>query len=204
MNIGFVNGVLMLGEVSETFTNALLILAIILIIASLMMGIRKRKMKASSHVTAQEHLDRLKNKHAVKNDLESLMVEIEELGKRLSHQIDAKTIAMERLLDEAELRIAQLNQLVEQNQAIMEQQQQVGAASVKKVDGVAEAEQMVSGTDRDEIEATPMVSRQEVVLTDHAKIYQMADEGQSAQQIAAAMNEHIGKIELILALRNAL
>ncbi|QDU32549.1 preprotein translocase subunit SecG [Poriferisphaera corsica] len=188
----------MLAELPETVMNAVLVLGLLLIIASLMMSIRKRKTRhTTDQVTAQEHLERLKNKHAVKNDLESLMVEIEELGKRLSHQIDAKTIALERLLDEAEIRIAQLNQLNSSPTP-------PPATPSPTPSAIKHTPPQPPETPAQSTKPQPPAKPQSTPEADHhTHIYQLADTGQTAAQIAQTLGEHIGKIELILALRRS-
>ena len=186
----------LLFELPESLMHLVLILGILLILISLMMSMKKRRNKSASRVTAHEHLDRLKNKHAVKNDLETLMVEIEELGKRLSHQIDAKTIALERLLDEAELRITQLSSLTSpENPAPAPAKPSIFQSQMENSTANPTATHPVQAA------STPPVTTKQMAKTDFIRIYQLADAGNSPQQIAQEVGEHIGKIELILALR---
>ncbi|WP_432798967.1 hypothetical protein [Poriferisphaera sp. WC338] len=186
------------------FENSLLAIAILLIIAAMLMGIRKRKKRRASGnngLTAHEHLERLKEKQAVRGDMETLMVELEALGKQLTSQLDAKTIMLEKLVDEAELRIAQLQQLQSSTPHTQPTQNDNTPPS-------SQSEKLQNRPKKQNLSATPtdlptLYNTQEIKETDHETIYKLADDGQTSQQISAATGEHIGKIELILALRRA-
>ncbi|MEM6554193.1 MAG: hypothetical protein AAF750_18910, partial [Planctomycetota bacterium] len=94
---------LALGE-SKDFV---LLAGLLLIIFAGFTLLRKRHAKGPNN-TARENLNRLKEEHGVRGDLESLMVDIEQLAKRLSSQLDAKVTEVEKVLAEADQRIAQL------------------------------------------------------------------------------------------------
>ena len=143
--------------------------AIMMIIAGMMMNIRKRRRNSNQKVTGQEMIEKNRQLHGVKGDLDELMVEIQQLAKRLGAQLDNKTIHLEKLLAEADIKIQQLKQL--------------------------------------QTSDTPMTSHSTESLTPPAssdplsmKVNQLSREGHSADAIAKTLNEHIGKIELILAL----
>jgi len=166
---------------------ALLIVGVVFISAWLLMRSRKRHMRGPGHTTARETLERYRQQDGLRNDLESLMVDIEQLAKRMGAQLDAKAIKIERLIGDADLRIAQLQKaLYEQNN---------GEPPVAGSDASAVPEALgVSGTaDLADGPADPLT----------AKIYGLADKGLAAPAIAQELDEHIGKVELILALRNA-
>ena len=93
---------------NQAVSVGLLIVGIVFISAWLLMRIRKRSVHGPNHPTAREHLERYKQQDGVRNDLEGLMVEIEQLAKRLGNQLDVKAMRIEKLIDEADLRIAQL------------------------------------------------------------------------------------------------
>jgi len=82
---------------------ALAAVGILLVSMALLMGIRKRRRKAGGKVTARETLERYEAKGQVRDDLERVMVEVEEMAKRVAAQLDAKTIAVERLMREADV-----------------------------------------------------------------------------------------------------
>lgn len=148
-----------LGQYAFSPDDALLLLGVLLIIVALMLGIRKKRRRIAQRGTAREQLERMNQETAVRGDLEQLMVEIEQLAKRLGAQLDAKTLALEKLLHEADQVIEKLER----------------------------------GAGPTEPPADPQTIR----------IYRLADEGRSPMEIAQELDEHVGKVELILALRKA-
>jgi len=157
--------------------------AVLLITMSMMMGIRKKRRRSGTQSSARERVDELRHKQAVRGDLEQLMSEIEQLSKRFGAQLDAKTVQMERLIDEADRKIAELQRL-EQAHREASCAQPPEASPVKP----------------------PSLSTPEPLSPDDElkrAVCELADRGHDPVAIAQKLNEHVGKVELILALRKA-
>lgn len=138
---------------------------------------RARKRTTSSRASAKDHIDRARQKQVVRDDLEALMVDINRMARDLGGQLDAKIIRIEKATQEADERIAQL-------QALRDSLNNPSAM------GSIAGDQMV----------TPQASPDQAdPLT--RKVYQLADQGKGPADIAQQLDEHVGKIELILALR---
>ena len=163
---------------NQTVSFGLLVVGIVFICAWLMMRIRKRSQRGPNHPTAQEHLERYRQKEAIRDDLESLMVDIEQMAKRLGAQLDAKSLRLEKLIDDADLRIAQLQQ------AMREQHAQPPAHAAPAP--------VAAAPDPPAAPADPLA----------ADVYRLADAGHNPPEIARRLDEHVGKVELILALRS--
>jgi hypothetical protein len=146
-----------------------------LIAVGILSSVRARRRRAAHRLTAREQVERLRQKDAVRGDLEHLMVEIEQLAKRMGAQLDAKTIEIEMLIRRADERLAELRRLTEQG-APPPQAELPGAPPMP-----AEP-------------ASDPLSR---------RVCELADEGLSPVEIARQLDEHVGKVELILALRKA-
>lgn len=191
----------------------LLIVGIVFISAWMLMRIRKRKLHGPDHPTAREHLERYKQQDGVKNDLEGLMVEIEQLAKRLGAQLDAKSMQLEKLIDDADLRIAQLQQAMkaEHAKSASERSRQPASAEAitRQLETVSEASMPPSesapetpaGNPPAPSSDSPEASAGPDALA--ADVARLADAGHSADEIAKQLGEHVGKVELILALRQA-
>ena len=67
-----------------------------------------RARKAHQNLTPREQLERMKQQRGVRGDLKEIMAEVEQLARRFSAQLDAKTHHLERLIDEADQRIERL------------------------------------------------------------------------------------------------
>lgn len=163
-------------------TSLLPLVGIVLILASLMMAIRKRRQRQGQQITAREQLERMKQEKAVRGDLEHLMVELEQLTKRFGAQLDAKATHLEKLLAEADERIAELRRL-----------QGDGETSEVQRDAWHAADPW-----RSPQAATAPESEDDALAR---QVYELADQGLAPLDIARRLNEHVGKVELVLALR---
>jgi hypothetical protein len=153
--------------------NLLPAIGLLLIVAGIFSSMKARRRRAAGQLTAREEMERLRQRGAVKGDLEQLMVEIEQLAKRLGGQLDAKAIHLEALLREADAKIVELRKLSE-----------------------AAPPPAASASD----EPTPLAEPGDPLAR---RVCELADEGLTPVDIARRLDEHVGKIELILALRRA-
>jgi hypothetical protein len=191
----------------------LLIGGLILITAFLFSRMSRRKRNAPSVLTPHEQLDRLRQVRGMRGDLEELMVEIEQMAKRMA-------IRLEHLLEKADRRVEELRELSRlANHSPAAVKDDAPAASEQPaprpvVTGrglaamyqQAAAQQTASPAPSAEAQPEPAPVEAEPGLPDDPlarKVYTLADSGQDASQIARHLNEHVGKIELILALRHA-
>ncbi len=156
--------------------DALPYLGIALIVLALMAFARKRRQRAAGGPTAREQIERSRQAQSVRGDLESLMVEIEQLARRMGAQLDAKSVQLERLIREADERLAQLERPRD-----LPPPTRASRASPTPVD-----EPPPPPTD-------PLTR----------SVHDLADQGLTPVAIAQKLDEHVGKVELILALRRA-
>jgi hypothetical protein len=116
----------------------------------------------------------LSTQRAVEHDMSNLLVEMSEMARQITSQLDTRAAKLEALIAEAERKIAELKRLS-------------GSESATPTPA-APALRLVKD------DAPPPDPR-------HQRIYTLADEGRSAHEIAQALNCPQGEIELILALR---
>ena len=138
----------------------------------IMRSLRLRLKRGAEHLTPQERIERIKQKSGMEGDLRQMMVELEDLTRRFSAQLDAKSMRLERLLEEADQRIEELKRLNE--------------AAPRSARPAADVPQQEEPLDPVAIE-----------------VYRLADSGKRPLEIARQLDEHVGKVELILALRQA-
>jgi hypothetical protein len=162
----------------------------------------------------EERTERNKQLRGMRGDLEDLMAEIEGLAKRFSAQLDARALDLERRLRQADAKIAELDRLLER----------AGTASAARANeprepladsGAASPTQPPGATT-----PSPPAARAPKTLaraptqapdpgvegpTDRLsrEVLRLAESGLAPPDIAARLQEHVGKIELILALRDA-
>ncbi len=170
-------------ELSPALKIGIPVVGVLLITMSMMMGIRKKRRRAHTQGTARDRVEELKQRHEVRGDLEQLMVEIEQLAKRFGAQLDAKTVRMERLIDEADRKIGELKQL---DQARRDAPQTYDSQASS-----AEPQAPVPPEPPSPDDALKQ------------SVYDLAEQGHDPAEIARKLDEHVGKIELILALRKS-
>ena len=184
---------------------------------------KRRKRGPTSILNPHEQLERLKQARGMRGDLEQLMVEIEQMAKRMGAQLDAKSMRIERLLDEADQRIEQLQKLEARALAQNDTQgdsridslsadSDTTASTHGSLNATGEAADHASGLANENASehgsphsqpaAAPAVDAlpQDPLAR---SVYALADQGNDPQQIAKELQEHVGKVELILALRTA-
>jgi small-conductance mechanosensitive channel len=120
-----------------------------------------------------------KERH-VERQMQNLLVELSEMTRQISAQLDTRSQKLQLLIQDADERIAQLQQMEKQ-----------GMRSPPMVESVWSAPAAPS---RPPPPAEP-------VDEEHQKVYALADRGQNAGDIAKELNRPRGEVELILALR---
>lgn len=114
----------------------------------------------------------------VEREMETLLVELSEMSRKMTAQIDSRSAKLELLIQEADAKIEQLRAL---------------QASTPK-----------SHVERFRMDVTPSPVPDDIATTidpRHAEVYQLADQGRSTAEIADGLRRPRGEIELILALR---
>ena len=170
-------------DTTEFPGNMLLPGGIVLIVMWLMFRLRKRGKNPTAIARPAEQLEQQRQASGLRGDLERVMVEVEQLAKRFGAQLDTKSIRLEKLIEQADARIAELERLEAPGDTASGESAGVSADSTRdglESDTIPEAEQ--------ESEMARAV-------------YRMADTGSDPVEIAKVLGEHVGKIELILALR---
>lgn len=157
---------------SEMLGQILMAVAITLITASLMLTLLRRRRKMDREkLQPSERLERTRELQRTTGNISQMMVELEELTRRFGAQLDAKSQRLEQLLEEADRKIAELE----------------GRSSASP----SAAPSAPAASSPPQAPADPLVR----------KVYELADAGQPIIEIARQLDEQIGKVELILALR---
>ena len=143
--------------------------------------LRPRMQKAARRrdpmATRPDQRRSLAGERSAERQMQSLVIELEALARRMGGELDTKAAKLETLIGQADERIARLTA-----------GGATAAAAAKLADGVragksGPAESGLAG------------------LGHHRDLYALADAGQTPAQIAAKVNRPAGEVELILALR---
>jgi len=125
----------------------------------------------------------LAQQRQVERDMQNLLVELSEMARQISAQLDTRAAKLEALIDDADKRIEQLRRL---------------AAPARGGDVVAGSG---SGDGRDQPEAAAKPAGEPPADERYREVYELADAGMTAAEISRRLNRPQGEIELILALR---
>lgn len=107
--------------------------------------------------------------------------DIEELAERLAAKLDAKAARLERLLAQADARLAALGQAVEQP-------------------GPSASMRVPTGRPTSNVR---LVSENDETPAAHRRVYELADQGLASREIAQRLSQPVGQVELVLALRRS-
>jgi hypothetical protein len=125
----------------------------------------------------------LSQQRAVERDMSNLLVELSEMSRQMTAQLDTRAAKLELLIKEADDRIATLRRA------------EAGITTVPPDEK----------TEPSEIFSDPPVEAPAVAPAPpdprHLAVYDLADQGLSIQEIAHELGRPTGEIELILALR---
>ena len=127
----------------------------------------------------------LARQRGVERDVSNLLVEMSEMARRMTGQIDTRAAKLEALIREADEKIATLRSMGAGHGG-------GGPHGVLVEAKLLEADAVRMRTVEDSV---PSVDPR------HAEVYDLADGGQSAQDIARQTGRPRGEVELILALR---
>lgn len=134
---------------------------------------------------------------SVEREMSNLLVELSEMARQVTAQLDTRATKLELLMKEADEKIEALQRL--QGSAPAPPPSSIGASSPSLRHSHAERDALMQPLDASPA-ATPALA-EPAVDPRHAEIYALADEGRSPRDIATRLGRPSGEIELILALR---
>ena len=154
----------------------------------LMMRYRRNQKRSahSQHLTVGQQAQRTRETRGMHSDLQHLMVEVEQLAKRFGAQLDAKSIQLEDLIHAADIRIEALQRL---------------ASQASDPDHASEPSPATGKREIASPPPPPTVSSTADDLT--RRVCTLADAGMPPIENARELDEQVGKVELILSLRDA-
>ncbi len=123
----------------------------------------------------------LAQQRSVERQMQNVLVELSEMARQITAQLDSRASKLDVLIREADQRIAAMK-----SQPVVSQQ---FLSQNPPQNPQAGAPFMAESTDQ------PMIDPR------HALVYALADQGRSPKDIAQELNRPSGEIELILALR---
>lgn len=126
----------------------------------------------------------LAQQRSLERDMGNIVVELSEMARQITAQLDTRATKLEMLIKEADDKIARLEQMR-------------GDAG-----GLPHAASSLPGDQALPEPPAPAEPAGERIDPRHSDVYALADQGHSAHAIAQQLNRPSGEVELILALRS--
>jgi len=163
------------------FSAGTLALMLLIVVATALILIRTRKRiraaQRRSGPLVRELYDQFGAEQAQRRDLDETILQLDQLARQVGAMIDTKYAKLEAVIRDADRRIEQLSKLAE------------ARAGAGGLDVTIGEDEPAGGT------------TEEVNNDQRVAVYRLADEGKSALEIAQAIDQPTGEVELILALR---
>jgi len=172
--------------------------------ATILYAIFRPSMKKKKDPLARSpNKNSLSQQRNVERQMESLLVELSEMARQITAQLDTRSAKLEALIQEADNRIAQLQQAAVEAPAHGEAIARSNGSSGVRPAGneSAAAESAGSAMQSSAALAATMAVEPMPPNPQHAQVYALADLGTAATDIARQLNRPRGEVELILALR---
>ena len=167
--------------------NILLVGGAILVTVWALMLTRSKTRNSRSVASPRELIERNRQISGMQGQLQELMVEVEAMARRFGVQLDAKARRLENLLSQADDRIEELREL----------QGQPPRQTSEITQGEPQSESSPAQDQSQQPAPPPPIAEDPLAKS----VYQLADSGMDAHAIAMELDEHVGKVELIMALR---
>jgi hypothetical protein len=147
-------------------------------------AMKKKKKDPLARTASMSSLSQQRN---VERQMQTLLVELSEMTRQISAQLDTRTQKLMMLIQDADERIDELKKLQNKTHAIASASP-VPFAEQKPWPALSES-------------VPRNIPIPDPVDDQHRPIYSLADQGRSASDIARELNRPRGEVELILALR---
>jgi hypothetical protein len=172
--------------------DLLLLGGAILAVALVMMGTRNRmRNRNAATALAREPIADVRQRQAAREDMQELMVQLEELSRRIGAQIDTRFQKLETVIADADDRIARLEAAVRAARGVPALDITVGDENVPRD----------AQPDRRPLGGTKPAGPPPDADPQRSRIHRLADEGKTPVEIARLTGVKPGEVELILALR---
>ena len=139
----------------------------------------------------------LARQRSVEREMSNLLVELSEMARQMTAQLDTRTAKLELLLKEADEKILLLKRAGVDGRGTL-----AITGPVPEQEGATAAAAALEGVIMEARAPVHAAMPEPQLDPRHARVYDLADEGHSPQEIARELERPSGEIELILALRS--
>jgi hypothetical protein len=183
---------MMLSMPDSTANGMVTVLLVLCAIVIMIVLLRRHQFRTTTgRDVAREQLARVRDQHKLRQSMDELLVQLEEVSRRVSAQVETKFAKLETVIRDADDRIAQLETLLQRlygKQAEPPAPAAPAARTSKKRGADVEAFSAEQAADEP---ADPRFRR----------VYELVDAGASPIRAAEELGMPLGEVELILNLR---
>lgn len=195
--------------------NILLAVAMIILVFLIFRSLKKthksNAARANAMGTPSERIEELRHRAETSMEpAERLMVEAEDIARRLGAVLDNKAARLELLIEEADAKLDQLNRAISSNPKSTEEPAPASRATARAIDpslldrarleqDQQEREARVAGRIEPSVSVTDEPEPIEISISD--QIHELALKGKSPHEIAQELKQPVGQVELIINLQ---
>lgn len=190
--------ILAVDDVQQGLGMVVLVLAATTIMLVLLR--RRQFRQVTGRDVTREQVARLRDQRSVRTQMDDLLIELEELSRRINAQLDTKFVRLETVVRDADDRIARLEGVLGRPKAPKPKEgNRSEKRNVETAKPAAPADSsQAAGRGREPADASPRAPLNE----EQKRVYDMSDAGTDPIQIAESLGMTLGEVELILNLRN--
>lgn len=213
---------MMLSQLDSPNTGLWLLLFVLVMVTGSLWILRRRTHRQPvTRMATREKLDRVREQSQMRRSMDELLLQLEDLSRRINAHVDTKFVKLETVVRDADDRIRRLEQLLAQARTPAQRPTTPSTAAgvippiaVNRSSGNGTESSAVghdSPTNRPTASPTPQMPNAaattsptvfEPLTPQHRRIFELADQGSSAAEIAESLNVMLGEVELVLNLRN--
>lgn len=190
---------MVLSDLSSMSTQQTLLLSLVIIVLTItVVNIRRRRPKDGSPKQYRREIDAATTQStAVRRDMETLLIELEELARKINAQIDTKFAKLEQSITDADRRVSALRILIEEAKRVRGEN-----SPNAEPEDASKPSAPVQTPSHSPATAVPANEHSQASPSDRRRrVYELADAGRSAVEIARELGTQPGEVELILNLR---
>lgn len=181
---------IILSAIDGTNNGMMMLLLVLAATVIMIVLLRRHQFRSTTRrEVARDHIARVRDQHQLRDSMGELLLELEEVSRRVAAQIETRYAKLEAVIRDADHRIARLEQLVGRrpNEATKPESEPRASAGGRSL----ARENENRGSQPDE-SSDPRLRR----------VYELVDAGATPIKAAEQLGMPLGEVELILNLRN--
>ncbi len=181
---------------SAELTSSFLPLALVLcaVTVSLLLLRRRLRDRVDPRASGQEMLERFRRQARVADSLDGMAIQLEELARRVSAQVDTRFAKLEAVIRDADERIARLETLLARTAGSA-----VAEPDSPRPQPPPAGPRPTSRPRRARADAPPAAAR---ISELHRRVFELRNRGRNPGEIARELGLSLGEVEVILELPN--